>query len=608
MSTKTLRKRIALVAVSAMGFGLLSSVAANAAVPASATLYVASTASTTGSGVTNSGLQGSTYSVGWINKSSTAGTAADNGYTLASGAAGTATVYAGAKISFSVTSSSATNGVSVVVSGGTLSGIASTGTTPTVSLNGSATTAVSDGVDARSLYGVFGVSAAAGSTATITAYSGASITDGTNATNGALIGTWSFTVASASASGTYSAGDSTITTQAAIAKGGTSSTTVAYDNNSRIDSGKVGVIYVKTVDAYAGAVTGSLAVSATNGATVVATNSNVAAADSYSGTTSFATLSFDGEGYVVVNQPVANTAGSTTVTISLDGNVIATKTLNWNGVAASIALDTADSSSIFSNGYAAYVSGDTKNVNVFYVIKDAAGNVLNLSDQPTISDQTGSLLGASLSAATDTTGTVAAQNIDSQYQTATNGYGVATMLIPSSTLNGAGTYMLKYVNSAGTTIKSAAINATVSGAANTFSATWDKPSYAPGDIATLKITVKDSNGNLVADGVALGANSLVTTNTDGLASVTSACDSANIATTTLSGGSKLCKFAVKNTAGSYAYTAVVPTASGQAAAAGTVKIADSSTTVTNAEVLAAIVKLIASINKQIAALQKSLKK
>ena len=44
--------------------------------------------------------------------------------------------------------------------------------------------------------------------------------------------------------------------------------------------------------------------------------------------------------------------------------------------------------------------------------------------------------------------------------------------------------------------------------------------------------------------------------------------------------------------------------SGQSAVTGALKIVDSSGTVTNAEVLKSIVALIASINKQIQALQK----
>jgi hypothetical protein len=239
-------------------------------------------------------------------------------------------------------------------------------------------------------------------------------------------------------------------------------------------------------------------------------------------------------------------------------------------------------------------------------VKDAAGNAVDVADAATklsVSDATGSMVGASLSQ-TDVAGTAAAATIDAILQTPSLGYGVATMLIPASSLNGAGTYMLKYVNSAGTSLKSAANSATVSSGAASFSASWDKASYATGDIATLTITAKDSKGNLVADGVVLGTGALVTTNSDGLASVTTSCDSTGIPTATWTAGSKVCKFAVKNAAGSYSYTAIVPTSTSQTSATGTVKITDASGSVSNADVLKSIVALIASINKQIQALQK----
>jgi len=618
MSTKTLRKRIALVAVSAMGFGLLTSVSAKAAGEvAASTLFVAAGASNTGAAGTASLVTANMTSVGWISKTSTAGTTSGTGYTLASGDAGTAVVYSGAKIAWTAGSAAtASSHLGVVVTGGTLSDITNVDAgadAPSLALSGSATTAVHYAdTDANTEFfgGVFNVTGAPGTTATISVYGGTGITGLTSATNGALIGTWTFTVASASASGVYSAADSSIYVQAAIAKGGTSSTTTAYDAGTSADNGQVAVIWVKTIDAFTAAVTGTLTASSTAG-NVVITTGTVAAGDSYSGTSTYDSEgSWDGEGYIVITQPTANTAGSATVTITLDGAVIATKTVKWNGVAASISLDAANSAGIFKNGYTAWTSGDAQSGNIVYVIKDAAGNVVTASDVATklsISSQTGSMVGASLSQ-TDTTGAIADANIDYEPQTIAAGYGLATMLIPTSALNGAGTYKLKYVTSLGTAIYSPVINATVSGAAATFTAKWDKDSYNPGDIASLTIAAKDANGNPVADIEALGTGALVTTNTDGLSSVTSSCDAANIAATVYLGGQKVCKFAVKNTPGSYSYTVTVPTSSAQSATTGTVKVVSATTTVTNAEVLAAIVKLIASINKQIAALQKALTK
>jgi hypothetical protein len=615
-----MKQRIALVAVSALTAGVLSVASApvaNAAVPADSTLFIASKATSTGSPVLNGGDQDTLSSRGFVTVSSSSGgtvaTVATKGVTSTGSAAVNAVALAGAKIAFSVSNVATTpnSSIGVVVTGGTLSDLAEIGGA-TLILNGSATTAVNDSqaaTETESLYGVFNISAAAGSTATISAYVGTGISTTATATNGVLAAVWTFTVAAASASGTYSAGDSSIYVQPGVAVGATSSTVQAYDTSSNLTNGQLGVIWVQTMDAYSTAVTGQLTASASAG-TVAVTNSTVAAADSYSGTTTFGTqASFDGDGYITVRQPTANTASTSVVTITLDGAVIATKTIKWAGIAASISLVATSSSSIFSNGYTS-VDGTTvasaRNLGIVYSVRDAAGNAINVADAATaltISDQTGSMVGALLDQ-TDTTGTAAAADITAVLQTSSLGYGIATMEIPTSTLNGAGTYMLKYVNSAGTSIKSAAITATVSSGAASFTASWDKASYATGDIATLTITAKDSKGTLIADGVALGTGALVTTNTDGLASVTSACDAANIAATTYLAGSKVCKFAVKNTAGSYAFTAGVPTSSAQAVTSGTVKITDASGSVSNAQVLQSIVALIASINKQIQALQK----
>jgi len=626
MSTKTIKQRIAVVAVSALTAGFLSVVAmpaAYAADEAADSQFVLITqASSTGKGVVNSDT-GEARSTGWITKgtasSATTGTTALADTSVTAGfmiaAAGgadvvTGVVYSGAQLAFSATTDEAVSAdaLSIVVSGGKISDFDSV--QGAESVNGTGTTAVAvqaTTTDANYIKGLITVNAAVGSTVNISVYNGTTNITAATATNGVLIGTITLTVASASASGTYSASDSSIYVQPGIAVGGTSSTVQAYDTASALDNGTVGVIWVQTKDAYTSAVTGQLNASSTAG-NVVITNSTVAATESYSGTSTFDNeASFDGDGYITVRQPTANTASTSVVTITLDGAVIATKTIKWNGIAASVSLVAASSSSIFKNGYSAWTSGtDTTILNVVYSVKDAAGNAISVADAATylsISDQTGSMVGASLSQ-TDVSGTAAAATIDAILQTTSLGYGVATMLIPSSSLNGAGTYMLKYVNGAGTSIKSAAINATVSSGAATYSASWDKASYATGDIATLTITAKDSKGNLIADGVVLGSGALVTTNSDGLASVTSACDAANIATTTYSAGSKVCKFAVKNAAGSYSYTAIVPTSTSQAATTGTVKITDASGSVSNADVLKSIVALIASINKQIQALQK----
>jgi hypothetical protein len=412
-------------------------------------------------------------------------------------------------------------------------------------------------------------------------------------------------VAAASASGTYSPTYSSIYTQTAITKGttagGAAGTYVGtYDVSTRIDNGKVGVIVYQLKDAYTAAITsGDLSATATNSATIKIVDTGAEAiAGAYAASTSFDTEALSAtayNGYIVVNQPVANTAGSTTVTITLDGTVLATKTLNWNGDAASISVDTANSVVSFINGQ----DEDTENQQsgIIYVVKDAAGNAITQTALPTISGATGSLVGASIGTTENTTSGV--------LQSVSVGYGAVTMVVPSSALNGAGTYKLKVSNSAGTSIYSQEVKATVSrGGLNSFSASWDKTSYAPGEIAVLTIQGKDVYGNLIGDGTEATGLALTVAGsaTAGFTSVGTACS----ATSAFSEGVITCKFAA-NTEGAWSFSVDVSTATPQSASVGALKIT-SGGGVSNADVLKAIVSLIASINKQIAALQKALLK
>jgi len=601
MSTKTLRKRIALVAVSAMGFGLLTSTNAGATsllTMQNAALWISTTSSTTGAAVGGTNPAATVTSLGWLADTSTsAATSASGGLQISGSGAYSGTVLAGAQISVIASNNTGTDGISIVVTGGTLSSIAATagGAAANTSSNGAATTATTDpGVQAQ-LGAVFKSTGAAGTTATIAAYSGSGITGTSNATSANLIGIWTLTVASASASGVFSAGDSVVTQQACVAKSGTASGTNTYDTTSKCQNGYAGVVYFSLKDAYSVAITsGTLGASVSSG--TVNAVATAAAGDAYAASTGFDTLSLAaGTGYIVVNQPTANTAGSTTLTITLDGATIATKTISWQGDAASIEVDTVNSNASFADG-AADGSGNIGVKGVVYKVKDAAGNVLDWSSFPTLTGLTGSMVNASLASSTNT----AISNKSSN----ANGYGNDTMKIATSSLNGAGTYQLKITNAQGVALTSAVQKVTVSnGSTDSFAISWDKASYAPGEIATLSITLKDVYGNKMAAGTALTGLSLSVAT--GFTSVGTACSAT---TAVLDGGVATCKYAAGNDEGAYSYSVDVTTATPQSASVGAVNIKSASSTVTNAEVLAAIVKLIASINKQIAALQKALKK
>jgi len=605
MSTKTIKQRIALVAVTALSAGFISVVAAPAAnaTPfdgATAAGYVQISTVSDGDGTPNVSGGIASTSVGWIvDTSSTA--AATNSTTIIATGAKTGNILAGAKLGIMASNTASAN-MSIVVTGGTLSSVsASTGSTL---LNGSATTAVATvaAADNTTLGAIFSVSAAAGSTATIAAYSGASntITSTSTATGGTLLGIWTLTVVASSASGTMSVADSYAVQQACIVAGATTAgTTTTYDTTTRCNNGEVGQIYVDLYDAYSARVTGgALAASTTAGKVNVVNSASVTAGNTYATTTAFdsETINSSGANYILVTQPTADTAGSATVTITYKGAIVATKTISWNGAPASIA---ADPTNTYKSFYAGAVDTSTAYLaNVIYVVKDAAGNVITTSTYPTVSDATGSMVGATLSTSQTSSTVYAAAT-----QTSARGYGISTMLVPSADVNkGAGTYRLKFVTPSGAAIYSQTMNATVSnGATATFTASWDKASYVSGDIATLTITVKDQYGNLMATDTkvtGLSDNLIVAS---GLTYVGSQCTSDSKVTD----GVRTCKYAAGNTAGSYSWSVDLTTAPvNQSATVGVLKVTDATAAVSNADVLKSIVALIASINKQIQALQK----
>lgn len=627
MSTKTIKKRIALVAVSALTAGVLS-VAVAPSVNALATtsydpkiLLIATTADGNGTVSTNiAPTADQEFSqIGWLADTRTSSLTTTGGvYTASAGATGQALV--GAKLAFFATGNSinSTDGMSVVVTGGTMSGISATGGGAAITftssagsygqLNSSSTTYTQDTTPAGTLplnstgtrnavAGVFNISAAAGSTATISVYTGALITSLDTATNGTLVASWSISVVASSGVGTYAASKSDIFQQACMdnTTTGTSGTSI-FDTTSACADGQVGVVYLDLDDINGQAVTSGTVTASASAGNITASGTTTTGSIIAAATTGFATVTDDADGkmWFYVAQPTAGSAGTSVVTITLNGAVIATKTIKWNGDIATLTILPVSSTS-FAVGQSTDTSeGNIGDGGVVYVAKDSAGTALTLTSHPVVNTATGALVGATLSATT-------AQTAYAAYQTASVGYGYSTLLVPANSLSGSSTYSLKITNGAGATITSNTATVTVSrGATNSFDASWDKASYSTGDVATLTITLKDAYGNLMATGTPLTGLSL-DTNTAGL---TLFAGTPCVATSTVTTGVRTCKYSVLNTAGSYAYSVDVDTATPQSATIGTVKVSDSTGSVSNADVLKSIVALIASINKQIQALQK----
>jgi hypothetical protein len=622
MSKKTLSKRISFVSLTALVSGLISIVpvsSANAvAITAvvSDTLYISTTQSISGipsTSTTTQGMSSSVTSVGWLADSNATANSTDGGTFVNGSSIRTAVVAPGAKIGFTAVGSSTTgDGLTVIVTGGILSSLVATssalgsGTGEVVlastNINTAYTTVTTDAAGRDVISGIFNVSAAAGAKATIAIYSGSSIAGLTTATAGTLQGMYTLTVATTSASGVYSAADSSIAQNACLAIAGTSASSGSniYDTTSRCANGAAGVIYINLKDAYGAALTGStITASATNSSLITSSTAAAAGSTANGATASYITLTAsDAEQWIFAKQPVASTAGTSTISISVDGVAVATKVINWAGQVASLTVNEAVSNAVFSTSQA----DNTANIGsvamggsgIVYIPKDAAGNTVTLTSHPTVYAATGALVGATLSATT-VTGYGA-------YSNSSTGYGYSMLVVPGNSLSGAGTYQLALTDDSGAYVLSPVIKTTVSrGSTNSFVASWDKAAYKFGDIATLTITVKDLYGNLMADGTALtGLTAGLIVSTAGFTAMGTACSDSSV----VAAGVKTCKYAALNTEGTYSYSVDLNTVTAQSATLGSVPVAPSTVGVSNADVLKSIVALIASINKQIQALQK----
>jgi len=551
MSIKTLRKRIALVAVSALGAGLMSVVAVPTANAADTALYVGANNS---AGAIMSATKASNMSSGLISGS---GDCTDPC---------SATMYSSGTLGLH---STAGDGISVLtVSGGTIVAASGAAVTTSITVNvagtiaGSASTAVAQ----------YQVKPSAGVNAmTIKLYDNA--TAATASTGGTLVATLTVTVVDIAKAGVFAPSLSFVKVS------NNSTNSAVTDNNENathrtVANGSAGYIVMTLKDGAAQAMPSSTLVSAT------ATGGAVVSLDGGTTYGTAASASYGSNGYfnVIVAQAVANSAVSAgVVTVSVNGTVFATRTIKIVGDVDKIVLSD-------------QVRGarSTDNVDAFYLsMLDSAGNLVSGKTPTATAGSTSDVVSAVTVAASDSYTLPTAQKF------------------ACSATRGAGKIQYSFVNSRGQTILSNELPVVCAGGVYTYTASLDAASYAQGGVATLTITAKDSQGNAVHDYATLGAGQSVTCGTQ-LTAVT-----APSSGDTFTNGVKKYTLTAGTTAGNYncvvslaAYNdSTVP----QAAVTVPFSIKGDGS-VSNAEVLAAIVKLIASINKQIKALQKSLRR
>jgi hypothetical protein len=562
MSTKTLRKRIALVAVAALGAGVLSVAPAYAGALADDTLAIGAN-STTGAAI-NSAADDTIKSSGLL---ATGGSGVTQTATLLS--SGTLVVGSGIN-------GASSYGIFTVV-GGSIS--ASQGVTVASSSTSGATTTA----DAAGTISVRPNSGA--TTMTVSLYVGTSQT-----VPGTLTGRVVVTITSTNVFGVVDAAESTAYWgTAANSSSDTATTNATLANFSKVNDQVIeGTLTL--ADAYGNTVaTGTGLITATVTACAVVNLSTSADPAAGTNATAFSTHTA-ATNYFSVAQKTSGVPCAFTLTLSYNATVLATKSGTISGEVATVTLS---SPKIGKAGTA-----NTAAATIAYA--DALGNVLYPSS------------GTSAVSSTLNT-TVLGLEVGTYPVSGTP--GAVTMTCGSATLGAVTGLQMQHLNASGTVVKSNTWNSGCADVPYSVVASWDKASYTPGSIATLTLAVKDRFGNAANAYDAIGANSAGTVMT-----VTGAPSEAAI-TAIAAGdkpsgvtGAKTYQYVVGTTEGDFV-AIIVPTEIQENTAARGVTTANislpysvksASTATSNADVLKAIVSLIASINKQIAALQKAL--
>jgi len=385
--------------------------------------------------------------------------------------------------------------------------------------------------------------------------------------------------------------------------------TAAEDvTNSETTYGTNLELYIDLEDVYGADIdstTGALVVTASSGAYLgtIATDGN-AVAGSGKLSTQVLTGTAPSPVWVVLREATAGAGWAGTVTVTYNGILVATKTGKITGAPAKIEV-------------APYKIGRTGATSVdafLYTVRDVAGNGLAF---------TSSDLALTSSSNSAIVSGIAAGDVSASSTSAYGAYVGSGKIICTGSAGAAGggtsTVIVQYTLSNGSVIKSNPFTATCGGDAYSYSASLDKASYTQGEIATMTITFKDAKGNLANTTTAVAA--LDAASTAGTTNATISAPMMSMVGTMGAGTSQKpnvkgqleYKFTVGTssglTAGKYNAVVTFPTLANVSAVSVAYEVGTGAAAqVSTNEVLAAIVKLIATINKQIRALQKQLRR
>lgn len=344
---------------------------------------------------------------------------------------------------------------------------------------------------------------------------------------------------------------------------GTLTSSVDVAGSTTVVDGGTGYVNILTKDGYGATLStsGVLQATATNGA-IVAFDAAPTVEVNSAAKTGVGGVLYVKQGTLNAGKPV-----NTTITVTFNGTTLATKNITFTGKAATISVTGVDIA----------LAGGARTGTYDFVVTDSAGNQLaGITPTADTAKYTSQVTAVSVGGASSATAV------------ATGGWTCAST-------SGSSIVRIKHVLSDLTTIYSNEFVAACALGVNKYTASLDKNSYVPGEIATLTISATDINGAKVADTSTVGANvSIIGGGLTAIAAATS--------TDTFAQGTKTYKFTVGNVNGNFNLVVDLPAyASTDSAKTVSYKIADGA--VSNAEVLNGILALIASINKQILALQ-----
>ena len=347
---------------------------------------------------------------------------------------------------------------------------------------------------------------------------------------------------------------------------GTLASSVDVAGSTSVVNGGTAYVNVLAKDAYDATLSTNAVIQATaTGGAVVAWDAAPSTQVNAVAKTGVGGVLYVTQGTANANKPVA-----TTITVTVNGVTLTTKSITFTGEAASIVVSGEDIAQ----------SGGARTGTYDFVVKDSAGNQL-----------------ASITPTADTT-KYDAQVTAVSVAGASSATAVQTGGWTCAATSGSTKVRVKHTLADLSVIYSNEFDARCGQAVNKYTAKMDKDSYLPGEIATLTVSATDITGAKVHDAATLGTG--VAISAGGLTLVGTAAS-----TDVFTNGAKTYKFTVGNSAGSFNAVVDLPAyVATDSAKVVSYKVAPSSAEVSNAEILKSIIALIATINKQIAALQK----